>query len=233
MTNSKSLSLYEEIMLLALRNKQGTATIDYLEYTVAGAVLAELLLDRRIAISDMRKHLVDIRDTNPTGDPIIDECMERMKAGKKRASLQTWVSRLATIKKLRHKVAQQLCNRGILRADEDKVLRIFTRKIYPEINPVPEEKILERLRAAILGDSDEIEPRTVVLISLANAANLLSENLGRKEVKDRKKRIEQIINGEMTGKATKEAIAACQAAVMVAVIVPAVMVPAILAGKSH
>lgn len=233
MTDPKSLFLYEEIMLLALRNKQGTATIDYLEYAVAGAVLAELLLDRRIAISDTRKQLVDIQDTNPTGDPIIDECMERMKAGKKRASLQTWVSRLAGIKKLRQKVAQQLCNRGVLRADEDKVLHIFTRKIYPEVNPVPEEKIIQRLRAAVLGYTDEIEPRTVVLISLANAANLLSENLGRKEVKDRKKRIERIVNGEMTGNATKEAIAACQAAVFVAVIMPAVMMPAIIAGNSN
>jgi hypothetical protein len=156
-----------------------------------------------------------------------------MRAGKKRASLQTWVSRLAGMKNLRHKVAQQLCHRGILRADKDKVLHVFTRRIYPEINPVPEEKILERLRAAVLGYTDEIEPRTVVLISLANAANLLSENLGRKEVKDRKKRIERIVNGEMTGNATKEAIAACQAAVFVAVIMPAVMMPAIIAGNSN
>jgi len=233
MTSPKSLFLYEEIMLLALRNRQGTTTIDYVEYAVAGAVLAELLLDRRITISDKRKHLVDIQNTNPIDDPIIDECMERMKAAKKRASLQTWVSRLATIKRLRHKVAQQLCNRGVLRADEDKVLHIFTRKIYPEVNPVPEEKIMERLRTAIFRDSDDIEPRTVVLISLASAANLLSENLGRKEAKDRKKRIEQIVNGEMTGNATKEAIAACQAAVMVAVILPAVIVPAVIAGNSN
>jgi len=233
MTNPKSLFLYEEIMLLALRNKQGTATTDYLEYAVAGAALAELLLDRRIAISETQKHLIDIQDTNPTGDPIIDECLQTMQAGKKRASLQTWVSRLAGIKSLRHKVAHQLCHRGILCADKDKVLHIFTRRIYPEINPVPEKEIVDRLRAAISGDDDQIEPRTVVLISLANAANLLSENLGRKEVSNRRKRIKQIVNGEMTGNATKEAIAACQAAVMVAVIMPAVMVSVITAGKSN
>jgi golgi phosphoprotein 3 len=233
MTDPKSLFLYEEIMLLALRNKQGTATVDYLEYAVAGAVLAELLLDRRIAISDRQKQLVDIQDTNPTGDPIIDECLQTMKARKKRASLQTWVSRLAGIKSLRHKVAHRLCNRGILRAEKDKVLHIFTRRIYPEINPVPEKETIDRLRAAISGADHQIEPRTVVLISLASAANLLGENLGRKEVRDRKKRIEQIINGEMTGNATKEAIAACQAAVMVAVIMPAIMVPVITAGNSN
>jgi Golgi phosphoprotein 3 len=232
MTNPKSLFLYEEIMLLALRNKQGTATTDYLEYAVAGAVLAELLLDRRIAISDAQKHLIDVQDANPTGDPIIDECLERMRAGKKRASLETWVPRLAGIKNLRHKVAQQLCHRGILRADKDKVLHIFTRRIYPEINPVPEEKILERLRAAILGDDDTVDPRTVVLISLASSADLLIENLGRREVGNRRKRIKQIVNGEMTGKVTEEAIAASQAALLVTVIMPAIMVSVITAGKS-
>lgn len=35
-------------------------------------------------------------------------------------------------------------------------------------------------------------------------------------------RIEQITNDDMTGKATKEVIAACQAALVVAVIIPAV-----------
>ena len=224
MTNLKPLFLYEEIILLALRNKQGTVTTDHLEHVIAGAVLAELLLDRRITINDTRKQLVDIQNTLPTGDPIIDECMERMKAGKKRASLRIWISRLASIKKLRHKVAEQLCNRGILRADEDKILHIFTRRIYPEIDPVPEEKIIERLHAAIFTDSAKIEPRTVVLISLANGADLLSNNFGRKEIKNRKKRIEQIINGEITGRATKEAIAACQVALIVAVIMPAIIV---------
>lgn len=223
MTDPKSLFLYEEIMLLALRDKQGTVTTDYLEYAIAGAVLAELLLDRRITISDARKQLVDVQDSNLTGDPIIDECLDKMRAAKRRASLQTWVSRLASIKDLRHRVGQQLCNRGILRADKEKVLHIFTRRTYPEINPVPEEKIIERLRAAVLGDDEQVEPRTAVLVSLANGANLLSENLGRKEVKNRRKRIKQIVNGEMTGKATQEAIAASQAALMVTVIFPAVI----------
>ena len=44
-----------------------------------------------------------------------------------------------------------------------------------------------------------------------------------KEIKQRKKRIEQIVNGEIAGKATKEAIDAMQAAVMVACIMPAIM----------
>ena len=60
MSYPKSLFLYEEIMLLALRNESGTIAANYTEYVVAGAVLAELLLDRRIAVDATRKQLVDL-----------------------------------------------------------------------------------------------------------------------------------------------------------------------------
>lgn len=210
-------------MLLALRNDKGTVAAGFVEYAVAGAVLAELLLDGRISVGDTKKKLVDLKTADPVGDPVIDECLERMGAAKRRASLNTWVSRLAGIKGLRHKVAQQLCDRGILRAEEGSVLFIFTRKTYPELNPEPEMKIVERLRSAIFCEGDRLDPRTVVLISLAHSNNLLSENLGRKEIRSQKKRIERIVNGELIGKATKEVIEACQAAVMVAVIVPTIM----------
>jgi hypothetical protein len=43
---------------------------------------------------------------------------------------------------------------------------------------------------------------------------------GAKDVKARKKRIEQIANGELAGKATNEVIAACQTAVMIATMMP-------------
>jgi golgi phosphoprotein 3 len=142
----------------------------------------------------------------------------------------TWVSRLASGKK--HKVARQLCSRGIVRAVDDKVLFIFSRKVYPEIDPLPEKKIVDRLRAAIFEDQASLDPRTVVLISLANGAGLLTENFGRKEIKARKERIEQIVNGELTGKATKEVIAAAQAAIMVAAIMPTIMMT-IMMTSSH
>ena len=121
-------------------------------------------------------------------------------------------------------MAEQLAKRWILRIDEDKVLGIFTRKIYPEVDPRPERELIERLRQAIFGDGGEIDPRTVVLLSLANSADLLKLVFDKKQLKSRKARIEQVVNGDLTGKATNEAIQAMQAAVMVACILPAITV---------
>jgi hypothetical protein len=41
MTDLDRLFLYEEIMLLALRDEKGTVVTSFSEYAVAGAVLAE------------------------------------------------------------------------------------------------------------------------------------------------------------------------------------------------
>jgi len=222
MTMQNTLFLHDEIMLLALRDEEGTiARGTMYQYAIGGAVLAELLLHKRIGIDESKKkRLVNLVSSEPVGETLIDECLEKISSAKRRASLQTWVSRFAGLKNLKHRVAEQLCKRGILRADEGDVLLIFTRKIYPEANPVPERELIERLRKAIFTDTQDVDPRTVVLVSLANSAGLLNVVFEKKKMKGRRARIEQIINGEMTGKAAKEAIEAMQAAVMVTVIIP-------------
>ncbi len=227
MTTGDNLHLYEEIMLLALRDEEGTVASGAMyNYAVAGAVLAELLLEGRVRIEEPRrnKKLVALAGDALVGDALLDECLGRIAAAKRRKRPENWVSHFANIRQLKHRVATQLCRRGILEADEDKVLLLFTRKIYPEINPEPERRVIERLRRAIFTDTNEVDPRTVVLVSLAKSTGILRVIFDKKELKTRKERIEQVTNGEVTGKAACDAIAAMQAAVMVACIMPAVTV---------
>jgi hypothetical protein len=229
MANQSSLFLYEEVMLLALRDEEGTiASGTMYQYAISSAILAELLLNKRIAVEEVKKKkLVNIISSTPLGDSLIDECLEKIGNAKRRAQLQTWVSKFSGIKNLKHRAAQQLCDRGILRATEESVLLIFSRKIYPEINPGPEGKLIERLREAIFTDSRDIDARTVVLVSLANSTGLLNVVFDKKKLKGRKARIKEIIDGEVTGKAAEEAIQAMQTAVMVACIMPAITTAAI------
>ncbi|MCP4255976.1 MAG: GPP34 family phosphoprotein [Planctomycetes bacterium] len=230
MTTQTSLFLHEEVMLLALRDEEGTiASGTMYQYAIGAAILAELLLKKRISLDESRKKkLVNLTSSTPLGESLIDQCLEKICNAKRRASLQTWVSRFAGVKNLKHRAAQQLCDRGILRATEESILLLFTRKIYPELNPVPEKKLIERLREAIFTDSRDIDPRTVVLVSLADSTGLLNVVFDKKELKGRKARIKEISNGEITGKAAKEAIEAMQAAIMVAVIMPAIMTTTII-----
>jgi len=216
-----TLFLHEEVLLLALRDKEGTiASGTMYQYAIGGAILSELLLRKRIKVDESnKKKLVDLVSATPVGEPLMDECLGKIAKAKRRAALKTWVSRFATVKKLKQRLAEQLCERRILKANKGEVLLIFTRKIYPEVNPLPEKRIIERLRKAIFTETRDVDPRTAVLVSLANSTSLLKVIFDKKKIKSRKKRIESIVNGEMTGKAAKEAIEAMQAAVFVAVFV--------------
>jgi len=164
-----------------------------------------------------------VSSTTQVGDPLLDECLVKINDAKRPNKIENWVSKLANTKNLKHRVAEQLCRRGILKVDQDQVLLIFSRTVYPEVDPRPENEIIERMRRAIFTEIGDVDPRTAVLISLANAADLLRYAFDKKKLKERKARIEAIANGDLVGQATKEAIQAMQAAVMVAVMIPTVV----------
>ena len=223
MNQQPALYLHEEILLLALKDQKGTiaSSATMYQYAVGGAILAELLLQKRIKIDGSSKNkLVGVESSQLTGDDILDECLLKMSGAKRRASAQTWLTRFSGVKHLKHRVAVQLCRKNILKENEDKVLLFFNRKVYPEINHEPEQKIVNRLKEAIFTDSRQIEPRTIILLSLAYKSNLLSIIFDKKELKARKNRIEGLVNGEIIGKATANAIEAVQAAIMIAAMTP-------------
>lgn len=226
MRRSDDLFLHEEIMLLALKDDKGTIEFGA-NYThaVAGSVIAELLLNERIRIDEQskRKKLVAVTSATQLGDPLLDECLEKINSAKKPKKIEEWVGKFANTKNLKHRVAEQLSRRGILKVDQDQVLLIFSRTIYPEVDPRPENEIIDRMRRAIFTQIGEVDPRTAVLISLANAADLLRYAFDKKKLKEQKVRIESIANGDLVGQATKEAIEAMQTAVMVAVMIPAIV----------
>ena len=134
------------------------------------------------------------------------------------------MQRFAGLKNLHRRVAEGLCERGVLYAAEGKVLLIFSRKIYPELNSQPERRLIERLRKAIFGSGSQVDPRTAILVSLANSANLLNIPFDKRELKQRKERLAKLAAGELLSKATADAIQAAQAAVMVACMIPAMTV---------
>jgi len=212
------LAMHEQLMLLALRDEKETveSRAGMHAYALSGAILAELVLAGRITIDDDKKQLVNLVDSSLPGEAFLDEALNLIATAKRRRRAANWVMRFASIKKFRHRIAQQLCRRGILKDSEDKVLWIFTRKIYPEIDPRPEKQLVEQLRRAIFVDKEKVPPRTAIVLSLAHGTGMLAIHFDRKELKRRKKRIEQIASGEAVGGATKAAVEAAQAAMMAA-----------------
>lgn len=225
MARDRALTLYEEIMLLSLRDEKGTMEFGTnWHLAVGGAVVAELLLEGHVAaVEERKKTLLEVADHRPPADPLLADCLERIRTARRREAVSTWVTRFGNTKKLKHRVAGGLCRKRILKEDEDTVLLLFRRKVYPEADPRPERELRERLRRAIFASDREVDPRTSIVVALAHSCSILPRIFDKKKLKERKARVEAIARGEMVGDATRKAVEAAEAALMVAVIVPAVV----------
>ncbi|MEM9283407.1 MAG: GPP34 family phosphoprotein [Verrucomicrobiota bacterium] len=207
------LHLYEELMLLALHDRKGTVEIQYIEYAVAGAFLAELLLEGKLSIDDSRKKIVSLRSNTNTDDPLLDDCLAQVSGSGKKRSLSYWISKFSRQSDLRHRIARQLCHRQILRGEEDKVLLVFTRRIYPELNPIPEREIINRIKEALEYESSKASEQTIMLISITDQTGFLRNAIGKHNVKALKQRIKSLTSEESVGIVTGQLIAGVSAAI--------------------
>jgi golgi phosphoprotein 3 len=214
------LTLPEEVLLLALRDDAGTIPMGSMySYAIAGAVIAELALRGRITVQKVKKsNVVQLVDQRPTGDPLLDEAQAQIQKAKRRASVVSWVGRLAQ-EKSRDRVAHRLVQRGILRKAEGRVLVFFSRNTWPTVNPAPEAQLVEQMRRAIF-HGETPDPHIAILIGISSPSGLLDNVFEKRELKERKDRIEEIAAtahpADVTGQAVKVAIEAAVAAVMTA-----------------
>jgi hypothetical protein len=214
------LKLHEELLLLAFHDEKGTnAFAKMLEPGLAGALLAELLLlDRAEIRAEGKRGLVTVIDRRRTADQLVDEALGRLDQAKRRADPRATVMRLQRIPQLRHKTARALCRRGVLRETEGEVLLLFRRRIYPTVDPGPERALIERIRAA-LESTEEISPRTALLIGIADVTGCLSAIYDRRERKALKPRLRSIQEGAAAVRATRGAIEAIQTAMIVTTVI--------------
>ena len=220
---SRKLLLHHEIMLLSLRDREGTIQGDTCSYAVAGAIMTELLLQGRVTVGPTKRQLVQLSDGSTTGDEILDETLGKIANSKRQKGLSDWISTIATTGKLKHRVAMQLCDKKVLRNEREKVLWIFSREIYPEINPKYERAVKHRMADLMFGQTTKHDERTTILVALAHHGGLLKVNFDKDRLKRNKERIMKVVAGDMyAARATKSAVEAMQAAMMVAVIIPTV-----------
>ncbi len=229
---NNKLLLHEEILLLALRDDKGTFSSGMYLYSVAGAMVSELLLQERIVANNDRQQTVAIIDETPTGDELLDELLQQMVTAEKHKGLKDWVFQAGKIKQLPHRVAGQLCKLGVLKEDEKKILWVFTQRIYPELDGTWEDAIRDRMAGVMFNKKTLPDERTAVLIALASHAGLLKPNFVPEELRQHQERVKQLANGDLlAAEATQSAIQAVQTAMMVAATVPA-MVAATTASTS-
>ena len=200
------LTFAEEILLLALDDETGRFVrmgTQGLGYPLAGAVLMDLALRGKID-ADLEK--VEVIDSSPTGEPLLDGPLERIVSESEPFSAREWIGRLLPESEAVEEGAlSRLVERGVLRREEKRVLWVFKERRYPMVDDTEEKEVKRRLVDLLL--SDEIpSPRDVALIALVDACDLLGTVLSAREVERVGPRVEQIRKLDLIGQAMTAAV---------------------------
>lgn len=212
------LSVPDALVLLALEETSGrTHRTEHFDVVLGGAVAAELLLDGRLRLQPGPDGdtVAAVADRRPTGDAVLDEALALV-AGDPPAPLGSWIPRFGS-DDLKHRVAAGLCRRGVLRSEEEKVLLLFSRRVYPEVDPRPERELVTRLHDVVFEDGPVSDPRAAVIAGLAHRTGLLTARFGKEAVAGREERLASLVGADPATTATDEALREVQAALSAAV----------------
>jgi len=206
------LDLPEEVFLLSLRD-DGRFGVVGLQYALGGAILAELALRGRVAVTESkRKRRVTLRNAAPTGVPLYDECLGWVRDSRRPRPPSHWVASFGAAKKAQRRVGEALCEKGVLHAERMRVLLVFPSTRYRQLDAGPRREVLLRLGAVVLGRESDAGRRTLTLLALADSIGLLRIAFGRKAMKPHRADVKRLVKDDPFGRAVREAAAAAQAA---------------------
>lgn len=214
--------LAEDLLLLLLDDESGSVhASSQVQVALGGAVLAELALLETVAIGEkaglLHKAKVQVVG-GPPHDPVLLAAYEQV--AEKERSAQDQVNRLG--KGLKDQLIARLVAAGIVEERRDRVLGLFPRTRWPEVDSRREEEVRRALSDVLLRGVDP-KPRTAALIALLSAIDqvhrvLEHDGVSNGEVKTRAK---SVAEGQWAAKGVADAIAATNAAVMAAVVTSA------------
>jgi hypothetical protein len=207
MPSAPELRLHQELLLMALDDEKGTIRASNYKFALSAGLLGELLLEDRVILEQGSKPSKDrIIPANPKllSDPLLDECLRKVHGSKKPRSPKNWIAKLSQMSGLRKRVATGLVRRGVLRERNTRILWLIPWTVYPALDSAPKRRLVERMRAAVLGD-EELDDRTAIAVAVAASTGILKPLLGKQVLKDRKDRIEQITESQFIAAAVKAA----------------------------
>jgi golgi phosphoprotein 3 len=198
-------NIYEELFLISIDDESGEVSSPAaysIQYGLAGAILADLALYKKIEL-DSEKLVV--LDSAPTGDRRLDESLAMIVASHKLRKPSHWINVLA-VKKLTRLVAEGLAARGMLQIVDQRYLSIIPYEAYPPYDVSAKYGVKANLRAIVLGGARPV-PGAVVLLSLIKACDLLNLVFTRDERKAAARKVDELAHSEIFGKAVAKTLA--------------------------
>ena len=200
------LTFAEEILLLTLDDKKAAFRPLHeqaMRTALAGALLMDLAMADRID-TDLQ-HLFVI-NTDPTGDPLLDETLGRLRAAPTRQNAAHWLNEIAwQTENLRERVLQRLVERGVLKVEDRKILWVFAQRRYPLIDDREVKEVRTRLRELIF--NQEIpDAREAILIGLVHACGMIDTLFEEHELPQVMPRVMDVARLDLIGREVDRAI---------------------------
>ncbi|MGB4136839.1 MAG: GPP34 family phosphoprotein [Microbacterium sp.] len=211
----------EELRLLLLRpdGRGESSAWSYRAYGEVAAVVVDLVLHRRVVVTDEKHPVVHVVQTTPTGHPVLDATLARLAplSGRRLSSLVTRSSLDP-----RDEVTASLIAQGVLDHGERGFFGLGAERT-PEADPHPEAALRSRLAAVLAGTIAPQQPDLTLLAILQamNAAHsILRAESGGLSAGRLKKRIAELAAGSPAGDAVSSAVSAVIVAMMTATMIP-------------
>jgi hypothetical protein len=212
--------LAEDLLLLLLDDSTGKPVTDgtRIDHALAGAVLLELALSRRVDIAEanqaeVKKGRLVYLDPSPTGESVLDDALASLadKHGKKPENTLGPLG-----KGLRTRLLDNLAVRGILRRDEGRILGIFPTTRWPADDSRHEHALRAKLHDVLVVGLTP-DDRTGALISLLSAIDCLPKVVDAPNRRALKRRGKEVAEGAWAAEAVRRAVAAVNAAATAAI----------------
>ncbi|TYB51766.1 GPP34 family phosphoprotein [Nonomuraea sp. PA05] len=204
-----TVTIAEELLLLAYSDDKGKPLINItqLDPALAGAILAELAIARRVELAGRLFKKLTVTSSAPLGDEELDAALALIAAKSSGRSPAWWVHELQS-GKLRGRLLSRLVAAGILSEQRSRVLGLFTVTRWPEAHPGAEANVRERVSAVLAGAHPD--DRTAALIAITRAAGLSRKAFPGAS----RRRVKEIARGSWAADAVAQTIAAIESAVM-------------------
>lgn len=206
------LTLMEEVLLMGLKDKEGYLSFwnDNISYALRGCILLELAFRKKISLVndparrrfELSDRLVEVIDSEPTGEVLLDETLKIMKNDDSNLSVTNWIDLLSgetwnlmkinyQLKQVRERLAKGLVDKGILRT-ERKNFFLFDMATHPVADKMSKEFVKNRILNLLIARNVDLEAlsndlfpkdtslkylRSIALVCGSYAANVLENVL--------------------------------------------------------
>nr|CAG4641051.1 EOG090X0A2Q [Eulimnadia texana] len=190
------LTLMEEVLLLGLKDKEGYTSFwnDCISSGLRGCILIELALRGRIELEKggMRKRSllsrkILLKNETPTGDVLLDEALKHIKETDPAETVQNWIEYLSgetwnplklryQLKNVRERLAKNLVEKGVLTTEKQNFV-LFDMTTHPLSDNILKTRLVKKVQESVLAkwvnDAHRMDKRTLSLIFLAHASDVL------------------------------------------------------------